>query len=86
MLSFAEVPLAAAPVPLTWGTEVLAIGGPFVVGAGIVCEGETTGRICPYLRGQFKFEMVDLYNMQVLHQLTGLGVVETLSRIDTSTG
>ena len=44
MLSFAEAPLAAGPVPLVWGVEVLAIGGPFVVGAGIVM-GESGWRI-----------------------------------------
>lgn len=35
MLSLAEVPPAAGPVPLVCGAEVLVVGGPLVVGAGI---------------------------------------------------
>ena len=41
MLSLAEAPLAPGAVPLVWGVEVLAIGVPLVVGAGIANVGKT---------------------------------------------
>lgn len=85
MLSLAEAPLAPGPVPFVWGVEVLAIGVPLVVGAGIVIEGKVLRmkRQSVNWEDQLKLQMLTTF-MQVLGQLTGSGFFGGLSRVDST--